>query len=599
MKRFIFVFVIIALTIFGTINNSVDATNADNVSGYAWSSNTGWVNLNGSNYGLHILTSTPGTLSGYAWSSNLGWIGFEGAADWSNPINNKIPIKGFARVCSVYVNGCSGELKSEAERGGWDGLISLYDQTGADAWGWVINQDKTISGYAWGSDVVGWVELKNATISFNETIKLKLTATPDTILSGETSTLTLTANNIDGPAACTPSWGTITMAGGTGAWKGTHTVNPIDTTTYTVTCTFNGEKETTQAVVTVTKKDDVCPNIEGNQSTVPPGYGVNEYGSCVKDACPNNSDFPGFQSTVPAGYEQDSSGNCVVKDACTNIAGNQSTVPAGYTKDSSGQCVQNDSCNNIPGAQTTVPEGMIKDANGSCVQDTDPITPVPKPVDMCGNIPGIQLTVPEGWTQNANGNCVNQVSNDWCPNIIGMQTTTPQGMTIDPDGNCVLIDVCPNISGAQTTPPTGFTQDASGNCIPSCGSSCSNPTDPSTPLPGDGTGPGGSDGSGGQPGWDFCSNISGVQKTIPTGMTIDANGNCVSSGTLDTCPNISGTQASIPNGYAKDMYGNCISISGDYCPNLEGRQTFIPDGYSVDASGNCIPAKKRPIFIEF
>lgn len=82
------------------INKDVDtittvlAGAGDNVSGYAWSDNIGWIsfnNLNGSStidYGVKIddnkTSSTYGDFSGYAWSDNLGWVSFN-RSDTGNP----------------------------------------------------------------------------------------------------------------------------------------------------------------------------------------------------------------------------------------------------------------------------------------------------------------------------------------------------------------------------------------------------------------------------------------------------------------------------------------------------------------------------------
>lgn len=59
------------------------------------------------------------------------------------------------------------------------------------------------------------------------------------------------------------------------------------------------------------------------------------------------------------------------KDECPNIAGNQDSVPAGLIKDASGNCVQPhqppDVCPNIDGLQSSVPVGFVKDASGNCV----------------------------------------------------------------------------------------------------------------------------------------------------------------------------------------------------------------------------------------
>lgn len=60
------------------------ASPANNVSGYAWNANTGWISFNcandnppcaNSNYGVNI-DSAAGNFTGYAWSANIGWISF-------------------------------------------------------------------------------------------------------------------------------------------------------------------------------------------------------------------------------------------------------------------------------------------------------------------------------------------------------------------------------------------------------------------------------------------------------------------------------------------------------------------------------------------
>ena len=126
---------------------------------------------------------------------------------------------------------------------------------------------------------------------------------------------------------------------------------------------------------------DVCPNLEGVQTEIPPGMIKDEAGNCVTPPPPPT-------------------------DVCPNIEGIQTVVPPGMIKDASGNCVTppppppTDVCPNIEGIQTVVPPGMIKDASGNCV------TPPPPPLDVCPNIPGTQETVPPGMIKDASGNCV-------------------------------------------------------------------------------------------------------------------------------------------------------------------------------------------------
>lgn len=86
---------------------------------------------------------------------------------------------------------------------------------------------------------------------------------------------------------------------------------------------------------------------------------------------------------------------------------------------------------------------------------------------------------------------------------------------------------------------------------------------------------------------DLCPNIPGVQLTIPQGLILDVNGNCVPPPT-DVCPNIPGDQATVPTGLIVDANGNCVPPP-DLCPNIAGNQTALPAGWSIDASGNCVP----------
>ncbi|MFA5987480.1 MAG: hypothetical protein WC797_02415 [Candidatus Paceibacterota bacterium] len=149
------------------------------LSGFAWSGNIGWISfsykncdkngdnvldrlslscregrINSDDYGVKSNYSVKinignGNLAGYAWSSNIGWIYFgpqqdgnnlrEAApavpsvsptkywakVDFSDSSTDGYRLTGWARACSVYANGCSGELKDDLSLGGWDGWISM------------------------------------------------------------------------------------------------------------------------------------------------------------------------------------------------------------------------------------------------------------------------------------------------------------------------------------------------------------------------------------------------------------------------------------------------------------------------------------------
>jgi LPXTG-motif cell wall-anchored protein len=120
----------------------------------------------------------------------------------------------------------------------------------------------------------------------------------------------------------------------------------------------------------VVPPEDLCPNLDGVQETVPSGYTL-ENGICVQDnpndVCPN---LDGVQTSVPNGYTLEN-GVCVLEnpdDVCPNLDGVQSSVPDGYTLED-GQCVvesADDLCPNLDGVQSSVPEGYEIE-NGDCV----------------------------------------------------------------------------------------------------------------------------------------------------------------------------------------------------------------------------------------
>ena len=133
----LFSIVILFLTIF-SINAS--KVNAANVTGYAWSSNIGWVKFDtGSSLPVTIATSSGiGTFSGYAWSSNIGWISFNSVTGCPvMPANgtcigkadlNTGAITGWARACAGTINN---DCNSAKRTDGWDGWVAFCLSRGA------------------------------------------------------------------------------------------------------------------------------------------------------------------------------------------------------------------------------------------------------------------------------------------------------------------------------------------------------------------------------------------------------------------------------------------------------------------------------------
>lgn len=154
-----------------------------NVWGWAWGGapqasggeklGLGWISFScrnentGSDYGVDIdinpSSPTYGYLSGYAWSEFGKWITFNESQLINCPvapcrawIDSSKKINGWARSCSVFQNGCSGALRSDLERGGWDGWIRLSSalyQTTVDT----STNPAQFRGWAWGDNVMGWI----------------------------------------------------------------------------------------------------------------------------------------------------------------------------------------------------------------------------------------------------------------------------------------------------------------------------------------------------------------------------------------------------------------------------------------------------------
>ncbi|MBI4779525.1 hypothetical protein HY797_03695, partial [Candidatus Falkowbacteria bacterium] len=99
---------------------TISASASNNVSGWAWSSNIGWISFNctndspacvNSNYGVDI-DLTTGNFSGYAWSSSVGWIDFSPVGPYPEaPLNSAHydsstgNITGWAKILSMGANG--------------------------------------------------------------------------------------------------------------------------------------------------------------------------------------------------------------------------------------------------------------------------------------------------------------------------------------------------------------------------------------------------------------------------------------------------------------------------------------------------------------
>ncbi len=132
------------------------------MTGWAWSDTIGWVSLNGSGYGVSVNTDL--TVVGYAWSDNIGWVRFGGLSGFPGgvPSNTNATfvgnaLVGWARACAGTVaNDCVSASRAD----GWDGWIYLGNTGHGD--GVTASPSGPLSGFAWGSDVVGWLDFSFA-----------------------------------------------------------------------------------------------------------------------------------------------------------------------------------------------------------------------------------------------------------------------------------------------------------------------------------------------------------------------------------------------------------------------------------------------------
>ena len=157
---------------------------SDNVSGWAWSENIGWISFNSTNtgaavdYGVNIDPST-GLFSGEAWSGGtdssasgtIGWIDFAPSGPYPGSPNYSVclDLPGSGQTCdgvgNYKVSGWARALSATSSPGGWDGWIKLNGTTtDGTPYGVSLNPvTREFEGWAAGWDdststaVIGWI----------------------------------------------------------------------------------------------------------------------------------------------------------------------------------------------------------------------------------------------------------------------------------------------------------------------------------------------------------------------------------------------------------------------------------------------------------
>jgi hypothetical protein len=141
---------------------TTSASSDDNIGGWAWNSNIGWISFNclnedcnNTNYGVNVDVDT-GIFSGHAWSSSVGWISFDRSETGAPPgqpylsgtyladVNGAGLVNGWAKILSMGADGWIKLRKFSSDSGSSYG-VSINPATG-DFSGWAWNANNNGSG---------------------------------------------------------------------------------------------------------------------------------------------------------------------------------------------------------------------------------------------------------------------------------------------------------------------------------------------------------------------------------------------------------------------------------------------------------------------
>ncbi len=128
--------VIAAGAYFGFLHPIAHAQQAG-ISGTGWSSTIGWIDIGSNGYNPGV-TVNNGVISGAGWNNHIGWVSFNS-------------------------NGCGpqGQVNASGQVSGWaqvlstGGCIDLGSTNHGDG---LTFSNGTLSGNAWGGNIVGWVQ---------------------------------------------------------------------------------------------------------------------------------------------------------------------------------------------------------------------------------------------------------------------------------------------------------------------------------------------------------------------------------------------------------------------------------------------------------
>jgi len=164
------------------IANEAKAGDADNVSGWAWSENIGWISFNCDNpelpaprcandYGVNIDPST-GVFSGYAWSENIGWIDFGPAGPYPDLPNYSacLDFPSSGQTCDGTGDYQASGWAKVLSNNSWIKLKGQTTETPPTDYGvsWDPADNQELKGWAWSDIVIGWISFNCKDGGYNE-----------------------------------------------------------------------------------------------------------------------------------------------------------------------------------------------------------------------------------------------------------------------------------------------------------------------------------------------------------------------------------------------------------------------------------------------
>ncbi len=143
------------------------------LSGWAWSSNIGWISFNCENtsscatvsYSVQM-NSTTGIMSGYAWAPNIGWLDFN--VGWLGCPSGTCEARITNGLTGTYPTTMTGWAKI-LSTASWMHLAGTTTQD-TSAYGVSLATNGVLSGWAWDSTTLGWVSFNCSNTSTCATV---------------------------------------------------------------------------------------------------------------------------------------------------------------------------------------------------------------------------------------------------------------------------------------------------------------------------------------------------------------------------------------------------------------------------------------------